>query len=216
MRRLNKYLIFLFGLLVVIIVGGCGGIGSEEIDENKPVQISKPENLPTNPKVLIVYFSHTGNTELAAWQIQAVMGGELFRLQTLEPYPEDYNACSERAKRELREKVNPALAANLTDISKYEKIFIGYPIWYETTPMAVRTFLETHDFSGKIIAPFATSKKSDIDKSVQELRVDYPQADFVKGLILQDIGTGKMQRLITDWLEVVRGESDNLTKKQKI
>ena len=70
MRSCKKYLLLL-GLLLMAAVGGCGGIGYEETDENKPVTIKGPEGLPTNPKILIAYFSHTGNTELAAWQIQA-------------------------------------------------------------------------------------------------------------------------------------------------
>jgi len=85
MRSCKKYLLLL-GLLLMAAVGGCGGIGYEETDENKPVTIKGPEGLPTNPKILIAYFSHTGNTELAAWQIQAAVGGHsclLFRLRCL-------------------------------------------------------------------------------------------------------------------------------------
>lgn len=85
MRSCKKYLLLL-GLLLMAAVGGCGGIGYEETDENKPVTIKGPEGLPTNPKILIAYFSHTGNTELAAWQIQAAVGGQSclpFRLRCL-------------------------------------------------------------------------------------------------------------------------------------
>lgn len=83
MRSCKKYL--LLGLLLMAAVGGCGGIGYEETDENKPVTIKGPEGLPTNPKILIAYFSHTGNTELAAWQIQAAVGDNClpFRLRCL-------------------------------------------------------------------------------------------------------------------------------------
>ena len=88
MRSCKKYLLLL-GLLLMAAVGGCGGIGYEETDENKPVTIKGPEGLPTNPKILIAYFSHTGNTELAAWQIQAAVGGQLFAIQTEVPYPQD-------------------------------------------------------------------------------------------------------------------------------
>lgn len=82
--KLQKYLLLL-GLLLMAAVGGCGGIGYEETDENKPVTIKGPEGLPTNPKILIAYFSHTGNTELAAWQIQAAVGDSClqFRLRCL-------------------------------------------------------------------------------------------------------------------------------------
>lgn len=158
MRSCKKYLLLL-GLLLMAAVGGCGGIGYEETDENKPVTIKGPEGLPTNPKILIAYFSHTGNTELAAWQIQAAVGGQLFAIQTEVPYPQDKSECGKIAKQELAGNERPPLAADLADISQYDTIFIGYPVWYGTTPMAVRTFLEAHDFSGKVLVPFCTSKK---------------------------------------------------------
>lgn len=158
MRSCKKYLLLL-GLLLMAAVGGCGGIGYEETDENKPVTIKGPEGLPTNPKILIAYFSHTGNTELAAWQIQAAVGGQLFAIQTEVPYPQDKSECGKIAKQELAGNERPPLAVDLADISQYDTIFIGYPVWYGTTPMAVRTFLEAHDFSGKVLVPFCTSKK---------------------------------------------------------
>ena len=168
MRSCKKYLLLL-GLLLMAAVGGCGGIGYEETDENKPVTIKGPEGLPTNPKILIAYFSHTGNTELAAWQIQAAVGGQLFAIQTEVPYPQDKSECGKIAKQELAGNERPPLAADLADISQYDTIFIGYPVWYGTTPMAVRTFLEAHDFSGKVLVPFCTSKKSGIEKSLDAI-----------------------------------------------
>lgn len=213
MRSCKKYLLLL-GLLLMAAVGGCGGIGYEETDENKPVTIKGPEGLPTNPKILIAYFSHTGNTELAAWQIQAAVGGQLFAIQTEVPYPQDKSECGKIAKQELAGNERPPLAADLADISQYDTIFIGYPVWYGTTPMAVRTFLEAHDFSGKVLVPFCTIKKSGIEKSLDAIATSCPQADITKGLALQDIGTGKMQRLISSWLEGVRGEIDTFGKKR--
>lgn len=215
MRCCKKYLLLL-GLLLLAVVGGCGGIGYEVTDENKPVPIKSPEGLPSNPKILIVYFSHTGNTQLAAWQVQAAVGGQLFELQTAEAYPDDAEACGARARQELKENIRPALASDLTDISRYDTIFIGYPIWYGRAPMAVQTFLTAHDFRGKVLVPFATSNKSGIEKSVQELQAVCPQADFARGLALQDVGTGKMQRLISSWLEGVRGEVDAFNKKRAV
>ena len=128
------------------------------------------------------------------------------------PYPQDKSECGKIAK--LAGNERPPLAANLADISQYDTIFIGYPVWYGTTPMAVRTFLEAHDFSGKVLVPFCTSKKSGIEKSLDAIAASCPQAYITKGLALQDIGTGKMQRLISSWLEGVRGEIDTFGKKR--
>lgn len=214
MRSCKKYLLLLLGLLLMAAVGGCGGIGYEETDENKPVTIKSPEGLPTNPKILIAYFSHTGKTEVAAWQIQAAVGGQLFEIQAAVPYPQDARDCGKIAGQELAANARPPLAANIVDLDQYETIFIGYPIWYGTEPMAVRTFLEAHDFTGKVLVPFATSDKSGIEQSVADIAVSCPQADIAQGLILHDVGTGKMQRLISSWLEGVRGEIDAFKKKR--
>lgn len=216
MRNFKKYLLPLLGAVLLIMAGGCGwgGIGYEEVDENKPVTIKKPVDLPTNSKILIAYFTHTGNTELAAWQIQAAVGGQLFAIRTAVPYPQDGRECGKIAKQELAVNERPQLASNLADISQYDTIFIGYPIWYGTAPMAVRTFLESHDFTGKVLVPFCTSKKSGIEQSRSDIAASLPQADMTGGLALQDIGTGKMQRLISSWLEGVRGEIDAFNKKR--
>lgn len=113
------------------------------------------------------------------------------------PYPQDKSECGKIAKQELAGNERPPLAADLADISQYDTIFIGYPVWYGTTPMAVRTFLEAHDFSGKVLVPFCTSKKKRYRKEPGCYSRKLPAGGITKGLALQDIGTGKMQRLIS-------------------
>lgn len=212
MQKIKKYLLLLVGIILIAVTGGCGDT-YVVVDENKPVPITKPSGLPTNPKILIAYFSHSGNTELAAWQVQAAVGGELLPIKTIEPYPKDGKACGVRAKQELAANARPLLATNLSDISRYETIFLGYPIWYKQAPLAVRTFLESHDFTGKVIVPFCTSGSDGIEQSLIAIRESCPQAAVTTGLALHDIGNGKMQRLITSWLEGVRGEVDAFNKK---
>ena len=183
MRCCKKYLLLL-GLLLLAVVGGCGGIGYEVTDENKPVPIKSPEALPSNPKILIVYFSHTGNTQLAAWQVQAAVGGQLFELQTAEDYPDDAEACGARARQELKENIRPALVSDLTDISRYDTIFIGYPIWWNLAPRIIDTFIETHHLAGKTLIPFATSGGSGITNSVGALKKAYPDLNWKEGKLL--------------------------------
>ena len=97
MQKIKKYLLLLAGIMLVAVISGCGG-NYAVVDENKPVPITKPSGLPTNPKILIAYFSHSGNTELAAWQVQAAVGGELLAIKTAEPYPKDGQDCGVIAK----------------------------------------------------------------------------------------------------------------------
>ncbi len=194
MRSCKKYLLLL-GLLLMAAVGGCGGIGYEETDENKPVTIKGPEGLPTNPKILIAYFSHTGNTELAAWQIQAAVGGQLFAIQTEVPYPQDKSECGKIAKQELAGNERPPLAADLADISQYDTIFLGYPIWFDEAPAMIATFLEENEFEDKTIIPFCTSASDTIENSLHIFEELCPDAELEEGLTAND------EEDIEPWLE---------------
>lgn len=210
MQSVKKYLLLIIGIVLLVLAAGCsfGGIGYQDDEDSQKVVIQKPEGLPTHPKVLIVYFSHTGNTELAAWQIQAAVGGQLFRLQPVVPYPANSQECSVIAKQELDANKRPQLAADLPDLAQYDTVFIGYPIWYQTTPMLVRTFLEAHDFTGKAVVPFCTSDKDDIAQSRSEIAALCPTAVVPKGLTLHEVGTVRMQKQVTSWLQDIRGELD--------
>lgn len=216
MQNKIKYLMLLAGIMLLITVSGCSQVSHKEIDQNQKVPVHKTENLPTNSKILIAYFTHTGNTERFAQQLQATVGGEVFQIKPKEAYSEDKKACGERAKMELANNKRPALAENLPDVSKYDTVFLGYPIWYGTAPMAVYTFLEENNFAGKVIVPFATSGSGGIEGSVENLRWICPKADFTKGLVVQEVGTVKMQQLVSTWLEGVRGEIDKFNVKRSV
>ena len=94
-----------------------------------------------------------GNTEVAAQMIQKLAGGDLFRIETVKDYPSDYEETTDVARQELRQKARPELAGRMDKMADYTVIFLGYPNWWGTMPMAVFTFLEAYDFSGKTIIP---------------------------------------------------------------
>lgn len=118
-----------------------------------PTDLSKA----TSEKNLIVFFSWSGNTEKVAEIIAKETGGALLELKTVQPYPSGYSEVGAVAKKEWQENARPELSTNVPpDFSSYKVIFIGYHVWNHTMPMPVYTFLENHDFSGKIIGPFST------------------------------------------------------------
>lgn len=107
-------------------------------------------------KVLVAYFSWSGNGQQMARWISEETGGDLFRIVPSEPYGEDFDSCADRAKNELDNEIRPELSEHIdTDtMAQYDVIYIGYPVWWYDLPMPVWTFLEEYDLSGKTVIPF--------------------------------------------------------------
>ncbi|EJX02697.1 flavodoxin, partial [gut metagenome] len=123
----------------------------------------------SNQKVLVAYFSATGNTARAAQKIAAATGGDLYAITPAQPYNEadlDWRNEKSRSSVEMNNpKARPALGGNAPDISSYDVIFIGYPIWWDLAPRIILTFIESKDWQGKTVIPFATSGSSSISNS---------------------------------------------------
>ena len=126
-----------------------------------------------------------GNTEILAEAIAADLGADLFKIETVEPYPVDYYATTDVAKRELREQARPAIQGPLPQMDGVDAIVLGYPNWWGTVPMAVKTFLDALDLSGITIAPLCTNEGSGLGDSVGDLRRSYPAANVVEGLSIR-------------------------------
>ena len=147
---------------------------------------------------LIMYYSRTGenywdgsirviekgNTERVAESIQEAVGGDLFRIETVEEYSPSYMTCIEEAKEELRQKARPAIKAFVDGLDAYDTVFVGYPNWWGTAPMCVFTFLEHYDWVGKRIIPFCTSEGSGLGGSVRMLKQACPGAVVEDGLAI--------------------------------
>lgn len=118
-----------------------------------------------------------GNTQYIATLIEQYTDGDLFLIETEEKYPADYDEMDEQGGRENRERTRPELAAHVQNIDGYHTVFLGFPIWYYDMPMAVYTFLEEYDLSGKKIIPFVTSGGSDFSDSISEIQKLQPEAE---------------------------------------
>lgn len=154
-----------------------------------------------NEKILIAYFSRVGNTDFAddvdavasaslvvrdnriygntqylASLIQKAAGGDLFLIQTKEKYPSDYDKTDEQGEKENREKARPELASHVENLDEYTTVFLGFPNWYYDMPMAVYSFLEEHDLSGKTVIPFVTSGGSGFSDAISEIKRLEPDA----------------------------------------
>lgn len=165
-------------------------------------------------KILIAYYSRKGNnyvggqivnlpignTEVAAGMIQKLTGAHSFKIDTVNPYPSDYNEATEVARRELSQNARPELSGHVDDMDEYDLILLGYPNWWSTMPMAVYTFLEAYDFSGKTILPFCTHEGSGMGHSERDIRSLCPGARVLEGLAIQGGSVQKAGKNIAAWL----------------
>jgi flavodoxin len=140
------------------------------------------QNQSGNGKILVAYFSWSGNAKTLARQIAQTTGGDLFEIRTVTPYPDNYDECTRIAKQEQDNNARPVISERVDNMMQYGTVFLCYPIWYGTLPMAVFTFLESYDFSGKTIYPLATHGGSRFGRSLDDLRRLSPRAVLGDGL----------------------------------
>ena len=151
-------------------------------------------------RILIAYYSWGGNTEAAAGTIREKTGGDLFRIDSVEPYPVGYSETTRAAKRELRENARPEVSDRVEGMERYDTVFLGYPNWWGTVPTVVMTFLESYDMSGKTILPFCTHGGGGIGRSEDDIRKLCPGARVEKGLALSGSRAGRADGDIDRWL----------------
>ena len=163
---------------------------AEELDApaDDPAEESDPAVEPTEEatKTLVVYFSATGNTKAVAEEIARLTGADLYEIVPAVPYTDEdlnYNNNDCRANQEMNDaSARPAIISEAIDVSSYDTVFVGYPIWWGTMPRIINTFLDTYDLSGKTVLPFCTSGSSSITQAVLDIRAAEPDADVRDGL----------------------------------
>ncbi|MBU3202410.1 flavodoxin [Clostridium estertheticum] len=170
-----------------------------------------------NKKVLIAYFSHAGenyvngamkrleigNSKVAARMISEITGGELFFIDTKYKYPDNHMEKINIAKKELQEKKRPELTEKVSNMEEYDIVFLCYPNWWGTCPMAVFSFLEEYDFAGKTIAPLCTHEGSGLSNSVKDIAKVCPEAIVVKGFAVQGGRISSAKDIIRNWIQTL-------------
>jgi len=155
-------------------------------------------------KILVTYFSHSGNTREIANQIHKIVGGDIFEIQAIKPYPHDYDAVVQQARKELDSGYKPALKTKFENIKSYDLVFIGYPDWWGTVPAPVRTFLSEYDMSGKTIAPFCTHEGSGLGRSAADISKLCPKSTVLDGVAIRGRDVKTAQNKISEWLEKIK------------
>ena len=157
-----------------------------------------------NGKILIIYYSWGGNTRHMAEQIQKVTGADLFELKTVTPYPKEYRATTDQAKREQDSGFRPQLIAKPENLDSYSTIFIGSPNWWGTIAMPFFTYLEENNLAGKTIIPFMTHEGSGFGNSISDIKRLCPNATLLEGLAVRGGRVQGAQNDIAQWLTKIR------------
>ncbi len=140
-----------------------------------------------------------GNTEKAARRIEEITGAVSFRIEQEEPYAQEYAACTRQAAKDWKEGARPPLARTLPSLDGYDEIFLGYPIYCGTMPMAVYTFLEAYDWTGKVIRPFCTHEGTGLAGTVNDIARAAKGARVTEGLDIRGSRVDEETAAIDAW-----------------
>lgn len=157
-------------------------------------------------KMLITYYSLTGNTKYIAEEIRKKTGGDVFVIETVKTYPAEYSALTEEAKRELQAGDLPALKKGPPDMSSYGLILVGSPVWWYTVSTPVMSFLKQADFAGKKVSAFCTHEGG-IGKFFPHFKEQAKNAVVLEGLDLykpRQAGKGEVDKALDSWLSKLR------------
>lgn len=177
-------------------------VSSNTSESSKAADETTANNATDNSgKALVVFFSATGTTKGVAEQIASAANADLYEITAAQTYTSDdlnYNDSNSRTTKEQNDKtVRPEIGSEKTDISGYDTIFIGFPIWWGEEPRIMDTFVESYDFSGKTMIPFCTSGGSGIGSSGDNLKANAGSGDWKEG---RRFSAGASQSDIEEWV----------------
>lgn len=149
----------------------------------------------------------TGSTQFVAQLIQKQTDGDLFRIETVTPYPRQHDALLRVAEKEQQTNARPSLKTPLPDLSDYDTIYVGYPIWWYTMPMVIYSLFEQNDFAGKTVIPFTTHGGSRLADSLRQIARIQPQARLVTralSISRNDVSGPDVPAQVEQWVKQVQ------------
>lgn len=200
----------------------CASLMFASCGDNESNDVPNVDGVPgTNHRVLIAYFSEPlpdgvdantsasrvivdgdlyGSVEYMASVIAEATKGDLVRIQTATPYPGNFNDLASQADNERQNDIHPALATNIANFDDYDVIFVGYPIWWYQMPMAMYSFFNEYDFSGKTIIPFSSHGGSGWSGTLDDITRMEPNATIVEGYSISRSNVANSENGIHEWL----------------
>ena len=218
---MKKWFTMMALALCALTLTACGGGSGTKSSGDSPAPAQKNEApakkdaAPAGKRALVVYFSRAdenynvgyiekGNTKILAEIIAEATGADTFEIVPAQPYPKEYTPATEIAKKEKNENARPEIVGTMPDVSKYDVIFLGYPIWWGDLPMPCYTFFDKVKLEGKTIAPFCTHEGSGLS-STDRYIADATKAKVtgaleMKGTTAQK-NQGEAKKEVMEWLK---------------
>lgn len=153
------------------------------------------------PKMLVLYYSQTGNTKAVAEEIANKLGADIEEITMADPYDPDFQATIDRCLKEREQEILPTINPVKADLANYDVIFLGYPVWFGTYAPPVITFLNDADFSGKKIVPFCTFGSGGLESSVKDLVAAEPNAEVLPGYGVRAARLDAMPKEVDNFLK---------------
>ncbi len=212
----KRILLSLLVIFELFAITGCGNNKlSQEADKKANDILNDKNETKSESKILIVYFSRTGenynvgnvevgNTAIMASYMKEYLNADSFEIIPVNKYPDSYDECLKVATKEKNENARPAIQNKIDDISIYDTVFIGYPIWWGDIPQIVYTFMEEYDLSGKTIIPFNTHEGSGNSGTYNTIKNKLSKSNVkTNGLALQGkvARTDKGKEETINWLK---------------
>lgn len=172
-------------------------------ENNSEEQMAETNNEKNAHKVLVVYFSQSGNTETVANMIHDAVGGDIVKLETVQTYPSNYNELVNYAQKEQKDNARPELKTKINNMDEYDTIFLGYPNWWGDMPMPLYTFLDEYDLSEKTIAPFITHGGSGLSGTPNKIKKEEPNANVTEGLAISGSQASSSNSTVKNWLSKI-------------
>ena len=183
------------GMMMMFSAAACGSPADETGGSSQPAVTPF-----AGKKVLVAYYSHSGNTRAVAQQIAQAVGGDLFAVETVQTYPDAYNQLTAQAQQEIRAGFMPELKDTVPNMAQYDVVFIGSPNWWGTYAPAVKSFLAQYDFSGKQLVPFFTHGGGGMQHCESDMHTQLPQAKFLPAATFPGGSSGANAAQLAAWL----------------
>lgn len=216
-----KCLLFVF---CVCLLSACQSNDNvSKVNEQQSVSVPN-ETISSDGKILIAYFTWAdnthvddpssvdvdastsasvlapGNTKKVAHFIQEQVGGDMFSIIVDEPYSSDYDECLDRASDELAQQTRPTIVDTVKNMDEYDVIFLGYPNWWSSCPMAIFSFIESYDLSNKTIIPFCAHGTGGLGRSIEDLQDALPHSTLLDAFGVYRPDTDSCQDDVNQWL----------------
>lgn len=152
-------------------------------------------------KSIIIFYSLSGNTKMVAETLRDMVGADILEIQTVRPYPPDFHAVVEQARKERRSNFLPPIQSIQTDLRNYDIVYLGFPIWGNTIPQPMATFLSQNNLAGKTVIPFCTHDGYGVGRSFRVAAEYCPEATMLDGFDMLGSNAREARQLLAAWLQ---------------